>query len=236
MDIQKIKPLVYCFCFFFTTSGLLKAQTKTDIGPANKLPVLVDIDGNDYKVVKIGAQVWMAENLKVTRYRNGDPIPEVRDFTEWMELRSGGYCWYDNDENAFKGKYGAMYNFYAVADKRHLCPAGWHVPTKEEWDILRSFLGGASIAGGKIKEAGTLHWESPNEGATNESGFSARPAGHRDNNAMFSNDGKNGDWWSSTEATEKTAWTCGPSYKHPRFSPAINDVKTMGFAVRCLKD
>lgn len=138
-----------------------------------------DIDGNQYQTVKIGSQVWMKENLKVTRYRNGDPIPRVTVNSEWVDLATGAYCACYNDEGTTAFTYGYLYNWYAVDDRRNLAPAGWHVPTDAEWQILMDYLGGEILAGGKLKETGTSHWASPNTGATNESGFTARPGGIR---------------------------------------------------------
>jgi uncharacterized protein (TIGR02145 family) len=134
-----------------------------------------DIDGNVYRTVTIGTQVWMAEDLKTTHYNDGTPIPYVTDHTEWANLKSGAYCWKwsDNNDESDKNIYGAFYNWYATAEK--LCPVGWHVPTDKDWETLVDFCGGWEIAGGKLKEVGTEHWESPNIGATNEFGFTALP-------------------------------------------------------------
>lgn len=139
---------------------------------------VIDIDGNIYQAVKIGKQLWLAENLKVIHYRNGDPIQHIIDDIQWHNGGFGAYCNYGNDQtNATI--YGCLYNWYAVNDKRNICPSGWHIPTEAEWTVLVNYLGGDSIAGGKMKEAGTIHWESPNTGAINISGFSALPGGGR---------------------------------------------------------
>jgi len=150
-------------------------QTETNIG---KKGLVVDIDGNNYQTVKIGDQVWMAENLKVTHYNNYDPIPNVTDSAQWISLRTGAYCSYDNlAENA--EIYGHLYNAFAIMDQRGLCPAGWHVPSKDEFKILLDTLGGWEIAGGMLKESGWSHWEVPNTGANNRTGFTALPGGNR---------------------------------------------------------
>ena len=122
-------------------SKALKAQT-----------TVTDIDGNVYRTVKIGTQVWMAEKLKTTRYRNGDPIPNVTDNPQWISLKTGALCWYKNDE-ANKATYGSLYNWFAVADSRNIAPVGWHVPSDEEWTTLTTCLGGEFFAGGKLIEA-----------------------------------------------------------------------------------
>ena len=196
-----------------------------------------DIDGNSYKTAKIGDQIWMAENLKVTHYRNGDPIPNL---TDNPHRTTGAYCNYDNDEDNVK-TYGRLYNWYAVGDERGLAPKGWHVPTHEEWTILIDYLGGWKIAGGKMKSTGTIEgddglWESPNEGATNESSFNALPGGesfHSD--GSYDGIGQLTPFWSSTEEDGSEAW-----FRLLGFSSS--DViktkywKNNGYSVRCIKD
>lgn len=140
---------------------------------------LTDINGNVYKIVKIGTQWWMTENLKVTKYRNGDAIPNVTD-TSWASLTTGAFAYYYNNKN-YAQTYGALYNWFAVVDKRGLAPTGWHVPTDAEYITLVKFLGDSAIAGAKAKETGLIHWQKPNEGATNESGFLGLPAGCKNN-------------------------------------------------------
>jgi uncharacterized protein (TIGR02145 family) len=139
---------------------------------------VTDYDGNVYQTVTIGSQVWMKENLKTTHYRNGDAIPNVTDTTSWNHLTMGAYCNYDTNAS-YVPVYGRLYNWYAITDGRNICPLGWHIPSDTEWTTLITYLGGESIAGGKMKEAGTAHWASPNTGATNSSGFTALPAGIR---------------------------------------------------------
>ncbi len=153
-----------------------------------------DIDGNVYKTVTIGTQVWMAEDLKTTKYNDGTPIPYVADDTEWKNLRSDAYCWYNNDESN-KTTYGALYNWYTTNTGK-LCPVGWHVSTNSDWEKLIDYGGGWEIAGGKLKEAGTTHWDAPNIGATNEFGFTALPGGGRGaENGKFSVLGRDLGYW-----------------------------------------
>lgn len=137
----------------------------------------MDIDGNIYHTVIIGNQIWLAEDLKTTKYNDGTPIPLVTGNAGWINLSTPGYCLYDNDITN-RETYGALYNWFALQTGK-LCPTGWHVPSDEEWTVLTDFLGGESIAGGKLKEAGTVHWDTPNLGATNESGFTSLPGGFR---------------------------------------------------------
>jgi uncharacterized protein (TIGR02145 family) len=196
---------------------------------------VTDIDGNVYKTVTIGAQCWMAENLKTTKYRNGDPVPNVTDNTAWAALTTGAYAWFNND-GAYKASYGALYNWYSVADSRNVCPTGWHVASDEEWTTLTTFLGGESVAGGPLKETCFAHWISPNTGATNSTGFTALPGGYRDSNGSFSSIGWGGHWWGSTEKNPFMAWD---RYFRTdvtdidRYSEGFN--KLLGFSVRCLK-
>jgi uncharacterized protein (TIGR02145 family) len=163
---------------------------------------LTDIDGNGYNIVTIGNQTWMKENLKVTKYRNGDLIgtttPATLDITQENNPK---YQWaYDgNESNA--ATYGRLYTLYAVMDNRNICPSGWHVPSNAEWTTLTDYLGGASIAGGKLKETGNAHWASPNTGATNESGFTAIGGGRRLNDGAFIYFSYCGNWWSSSIIT-----------------------------------
>jgi uncharacterized protein (TIGR02145 family) len=145
---------------------------------------VTDIDGNIYKIVNIGDQYWMAENLKVTRYRNGDVIPNVTNNNDWRIQNTGAYCSYGNNASYIE-TYGLLYNWYVVNDSRNIAPEGWHIPTQSEWQTLINYLGGQQIASGKMKEIGTVHWHSPNIGATNESGFTALPGGYRDRNGSF---------------------------------------------------
>lgn len=190
-------------------------------------------DGQSYKIVKIGDQWWMAENLRASIYNNGDPIPNVTDNTVWDNLTSSAYCWYDNNESTYKNPYGALYNWYAVNNAR-LCPVGWHVPTDEEWTILTTFLGGEIDAGGKLKEAGTDHWTNPNDGATNEVGFSALPGGYRTPNFSFGNIGLAGYWWSSSE--DENSWGFSRSMGYDISFVSRNwGLKTIGTSVRCVK-
>ena len=121
--------------------------------------LVIDKDGNIYKIVTVGTQVWMAENLKTTKYSNGDQIPNETDSLQWLNLSGGAYCWYNNMASTFKNNFGALYNWYAVQDSRNLCPTGWHVPSDTEWTILTNYLGGGSAAGGQLKETGTNHWQ-----------------------------------------------------------------------------
>jgi uncharacterized protein (TIGR02145 family) len=195
---------------------------------------VTDFDGNTYNTVNINTQVWMKENLKVTHYNNGNPIENVTDNGAWGALGTGAYSAYNNDANT-SAVYGNMYNFYAVIDSRKICPAGWHVPADWEWNNLLTFLGGASVAGGKLKEAGTAHWTSPNTGATNTSGFTLLPGGLRMTSGSFVQLNGFSYTWTSTDQD-----TYNALYNWIGSSSAANNgnigSKTYGMSVRCIRD
>lgn len=198
---------------------------------------MTDQNGNTYKTITIGTQTWMAENLRVTKYRNGDPIPNVTDNTAWATLTTGAYCSYGNTANKDDiASYGRLYNWYAASDSRNIAPLGWHVPTDAEWTTLTTYLSGATVAGGKMKEAGTTHWTSPNTSATNESGFTALPSGYRGtNDGTFNYLGNYGNWWSSTAYGAANAWFRFMDY-FTAYCCRDDYLKQNGFAVRLVKD
>jgi uncharacterized protein (TIGR02145 family) len=189
-----------------------------------------DIDGNVYHTVKIGTQTWMVEDLKTTRYRNGTVIPNVPDNAVWAALTTGAYCEY---MGANCTTY--LYNWYAV-NTGLLCPTGWHVPTDAEWTVLVNYLGGNYDAGGKLKEAGLSHWNSPNTGATNETGFTALPGGYRSSNTgTYYKAGETGCWWSNSVYDNNNAWyRC--MYHNISSIDRGNNSKRSGYAIRCIKD
>ena len=185
-------------------------------------------------LITIGSQTWTLKNLDVATYRNGDPIPEVQDASTWANLSNGAWCYYSNN-TANGTTYGKLYNWYAVNDPRGLAPNGYHIPTDAEWTTLTTNLGGEQIAGGKKKEAGTLHWLSPNTGATNSSGFAGLPGGSRFYSGDFDGIGASGYWWSSSEGYTGYAWYRSLSYDNGNVNSYGNDER-VGFSVRCLRD
>ena len=227
----------------FVTLNNLSGQTGT----------VIDIEGNSYHTVGIGCQIWMAENLKTTKYTDGTSIPEVIDDNEWSTLAKPAYCIYNNDLNN-KSIYGLIYNWHALDaaanGNRNVCPTGWHVPSDDEWTTLKSYLGeiesgtwsmttsatGEGIAGTKLKETGTTHWTSPNSG-TNETGFKALPGGYRYSDGFCNKIGKIGVWWSST----KLNYGSMDAYANDIYND--NSVlgngtwsRSTGASVRCVKD
>ena len=196
---------------------------------------VTDIDGNVYRTVKIGGCWWTAENLKVIHYRYGDAIPHVTENTEWANLETGAYCAYDNDESN-AGIYGCLYNWYAVKDSRNLAPEGWHVPADWEWQILVDFLEGGSNAGRKLKEAGTAHWDSLNNRATDESGFTALPGGYRlGHDGLFSGINSLAYFWSATEYSSENAFDRNLYSGGSDIYRSFNQTQ-YGFSVRLIRD
>ncbi len=211
------RQLLYLFIFLISVSCSENQQVSSN-------GFVKDIDGNVYKTIKIGKQLWMAENLRVTHYGNGEEIPCLPEDDEW-DNNSGAYCYYNNDTTNIR-KYGLLYNWFAVDDSRNLAPKGWHVPTDSEWQELVEYLGGDAIAGGKMKSTA----------ATNDSGFSALPGGYRYNHGIFDGIGTNPYFWSSTESNGGNAWY---RYLYNNNSMVYRDDsgwKQAGYSVRCVAD
>ncbi|MGV9003052.1 fibrobacter succinogenes major paralogous domain-containing protein [Flavobacterium sp.] len=208
----------------FTTSALLYT-----VGTG-----VTDINGTTYNSVKINNQEWTTKNLNVTKYRNGDVIAQVQNATQWAGLTTGAWCYYSY-QTANGTTYGKLYNWYAVNDPRGLAPTGWHVPTNLELISLIDFLGGATEAGGLLKEDGVSHWESPNTGAVNSSGLKALPAGYCLSNGTFSNLGTKGYWWSADSYNPSSAWCTGLYHDTKTITRAPID-KKQGFSVRIVKN
>jgi len=225
---SKLSVVIAICLLSFWGCGKNPAALQAGIG------TVTDIDGNVYHTVTIGTQVWMAENLKTTRYNDGTAIPFVTDSIAWSHLTTPGYCWFNNDSATYGNTYGALYNWYTVNTGK-LAPTGWHVPTDSEWTVLTSYLGGDSVAGGKLKDTGTTYWQSPNTGATNTSGFTALPAGGRLANGTFFDIGTYSFWWSSTAYDVIYSW-----YRIMLFSAANvssnNFYNTSACSVRCVRD
>ncbi len=204
---------------------------------ASDAVTVTDIDGYTYPTVTIGTQVWMAENLRTTKYSDGTTILLV---TNTSGPSTPAMFWYNNDQATYTAnKYGALYNWYAVSPTtnggKNLCPTGWHVPTDAEWTTLSDYLGGESVAGGKMKTTGTTQWLSPNTEATNSSGFSGLPGGNRISNGTFLNIGNFGFWWSSSEYDTYYAWLRNLRYDYGSVNRTYG-YKEDGLSVRCLRD
>jgi uncharacterized protein (TIGR02145 family) len=191
-----------------------------------------DFDGNRYSAVEIGRMIWLGENLKTTHFSDGSGISNITDNIEWADYNSPAYSWYNNDVTN-KGKYGALYNWFAVRDSKGICPTGWHVPSDIAWTALSQELGGDLVSGGKLKQIGTENWIAPNTGATDEIGFSALPGGSRPSD--FSDLGIFGRWWSSTIDLNFPIWTRTISYNNAQIGRYLLD-PFQGMSVRCIKD
>jgi uncharacterized protein (TIGR02145 family) len=235
---MKIKNRLW-FCLLITLFILSFSCTKEKkvyfiMNPWIPYGSMTDQDGNTYKTILIGTQTWMAENLKTTRLNNGKSIPIITDATSWSNLSTPACCWQNNDPIR-KVTYGVLYNWYTVNTGK-LCPTGWHVPSDEEWTTLTDYVGGANVAGGKLKESGFKHWNSPNTEATNETAFSAFPGGVRlnDSVALFSNLREMGCFW-TTESEDDQAST-RLMYYNSNLIQRLFYHKNCGLSVRCVWD
>lgn len=199
---------------------------------------------NSIQTVTLGNQVWMSKNLDVAFYLNGDSIPQVTDSSVWLKLTTGAWCYYNNDP-ATGAIYGKLYNWYAVNDSRGLAPAGYHIPTDNEWKTMEMSLGmtqeeadkllwRGTDQGSKLKETGTTHWNTPNSDATNVTGFNGLPGGYR-NDGLFGLLGINGIWWTSTENDILSAWDRYLGNANPKVDRGSYS-KTDGYSVRCIKN
>ncbi len=236
LSIATRHPVVDFFSIVLIASLTLLScggDSATNSNPSPTGTTVVDVDGNIYRTVTIGTQVWMAENLKVTRYRNGDAIPHVSNSMDWESSTNGAYCNYDNNANNVS-IFGRLYNYYAAVDSRGIAPTGWHLPSDSDWQVLTDYLGGYQIAGGKMKDASDVYWASPNAGATNSSGFSAQPGGQRFN-GIYQYMGTVACFWSATEESGING-----RYIFIQFDDAgahgDDYPKQSGFSIRCVKD
>lgn len=216
------------FLTIFTTLSCSKSQPE-------KIAV-IDLDGNKYHSVQIGTQTWLVENLKTTKYRNGENIPNLQNLSAWTTTSEGAYCDYNNETKNGE-TYGRLYNWHAVNDIRKIAPEGWHVATDAEWQTLIDYLGGWQIAAGKLKETGFAHWNQPNYEATNESKFTAIGSGLRfPSNGNYLYLKEYGYFWSPS------ASGLGPIfYKISYFTNYIEILdnqftKETGLSIRCVKD
>ena len=187
--------------------------------------------------MKIGYQIWMKKNLDIDRFKNGDKIPMAKTAEEWQraaERKQPAWCYY-NDDVTNGEIYGKLYNWYAVNDLRGICPEGWHIASDNEWLLLTNYLGGLNTAGGKLKATKTNHWQVPNVGATNISGFSALPGGYRDFDGSFYFIGYKGFFWSSTKNNDEYAWGRTLNNSNAGVNRYYYEM-SLGASIRCLKD
>jgi uncharacterized protein (TIGR02145 family) len=217
--------ILYLIISIFLFSGCKKND---DFG------TVTDIDDNVYKYVVIGEQVWMAENLRVTKFNDGTAIKLTENNEEWLNITESAFSWYDNDSSLYGNQYGALYNGYA-AENRRLCPTGWHVPSVNNFLKLIETLGDTLTAGGKLKSVDDLQWHEPNAGANNSSRFSALPAGMRYFEGTFSSASYFTGYWSSIEVNADTSTFISLSYLNSKV--IFNEgSKNLGFSIRCVKN
>jgi uncharacterized protein (TIGR02145 family) len=231
--------------FLMLASSCSKSNDSNN--PTSSGSTVTDIDGNVYHTVAINTQVWMVENLKTTKYRNGDLIGTTTPVNlDYLGQNTPKYQWAVGGNESNVSTYGRLYTWFAATDSRNICPIGWHLPSDSEWTTLTTFLGGENVAGGKLKEIGTIHWKSPNTGATNESGFTALPGDyHWPGDNLFTNDGNCSFYWSSTPSYGgshlNNAWywfryiPFDGSYVN-RSEGGESAAGNSGFSVRCIKD
>lgn len=221
---------------FLIVMAIFLAVTTSCKKDDNTPQTVTDADGNVYHTVTIGTQTWMTENLKTTRYRNGDLIGTTTPATLNISGQTTPkYQWACAGNETNVATYGRFYTWYAVTDSRNLCPEGWHVPTNAEWATLFNYLGGENVAGGKLKEAGLTHWQSPNTGATNQTGFSALPSGYRNMDGGFYYLGYSSFCWSSSESSANKPSCLCIDFNNSKATFG-EDAKYNGFPVRCIKD
>jgi uncharacterized protein (TIGR02145 family) len=247
----------YVKAYAKTLSDIFYGEVKSFTTPDTLPLLIIDIDHNIYYPVKIGDQTWMSDNLKATRYSDGSTIPRVEERLAWFDfsLYTRAYCWYEN-YGAIGATYGALYtwpaamNIYSEIDIKPgkvqgICPDGWHLPDDSEWKQLEMFFGMSQAEadgenwrgekeGGKLKHEGIQYWTSPNTGSTNESGFSALPAGWRDGAGYFRNLGTSARFWSSSKRADY-AWIRQLDYNSSRIFRGTTGLYE-GISVRCIKD
>jgi uncharacterized protein (TIGR02145 family) len=208
----------------------------TSYGESREFTTLVgDADGNSYNPVVIGTQTWLKENLRTTRYNDGTSIPNVTGNAAWAGLTAPAWCWYNNDPG-YKGDYGALYTWYTVKTGK-LCPTGWHVPSDAEWTVLENLAGGLTVAGGKLKETGLLHWSAPNTGAADTYGFAALPGGWREGieggsvGLAFV-----GYWWTSSVVSPDAPYWRTIDWDKEGVGRYYGGDPSFGLSVRCIMD
>ena len=228
--------------FLILLTGCEKSEPKQTQYIKGQTGTVIDIEGNVYKTIEIGTQIWMAENLKTTLLNDSSSILDncshiitVLNDTGYINVLTTGYCWYNNITYTTENHFGVLYNFYAVETEK-LCPTGWHIPSEAEWNTLTDYLGGNSIAGGKLKESSLRNWDIPNKGATNESGFNALPGGRRySSHNTFSGMREFGYWWTSTSKSVGIATMKYMSYDN---TAILDDEfpQTTACSIRCIKN
>jgi len=249
--IEKLSPNTYYYIKpFFTneagttlggeiiikTTSIPPTTYSTAVFPALTFETIQDIDGNSYKTIKIGTQTWMAENLKTTKFSDGTSIPSTSDpLTDISNESAPIYQWSYNNNKELSKNAGLLYTWYAASSLKGVCPTNWHVPREDEWLKMTSYLGGLDNVGYKLKELGSTHWSIANKEVTNETGFTALPAGYRNSNGTFDLINITGYWWTSTQTGAENA-----NHRNLNiYNSGLGNYglfKKSGASIRCIKD
>lgn len=240
MNLTLKNPILWVsllFIFISCNKHNNTTDSSKDDAPCKMGKGVTDIDGNTYTTVIIGSQEWMATDLQVTKYRNGDPISNITDGSQWYKYNQGAWCYYNNDSK-YNNPYGKLYNWYAVTDPRNITPAGWHVPSLAEWNTLIAYLGGVDSAGSKLKSDDPSYWPQGNTDATNSTCFNAYPVGNRNDDAssVFPPIGFGVEIWSTdihTQDGECYLFSVDKDSGHATYGISP---KNDGFPIRCIKD
>ncbi|TNE55128.1 MAG: hypothetical protein EP338_05280 [Bacteroidetes bacterium] len=227
-----------CTFLILCTLFACKKEEEESAGPPVALGTpgsgVQDLDGNKYSTVVIGNQEWMSENLRSAHYANGDTIYSGINVESVESEQSPSYFFYpDNDSSKNLSSYGRLYTYYAASDPRNVCPSGWRLPSKNDWEVLIEYLGGDENGGGKLK--GTAGWNAPNAGADNLSGFNGLPAGFKEVDGAFDQFGRLASWWTSTADTANRIWTYYVKYSYPIVFEGPNE-KKRALSVRCIRN
>ena len=232
--LKNLKPNQVYLVRSFAVRDRDTVYSKTKAFYTHRQDAVRDIDSNYYNTVKIGSQIWLAEDIKTSRLNDGSRIVSLERDSAWGFTKKPAWCWYKNDSMNYSFPRGKLYNWHTVKTGK-LCPAGWHVPSNAEWHLLGNYLGGDSIAGGKLKTTGTIFWRDPNIKASNETGFSAVPGGYRNSSGVFSYSTIFDTWWSMDTVQYEGAdyWYV---YHLTGYLYHEMSYKMFGYSVRCLKD
>ena len=234
-SIHTLSKLLLYGVVFVCFYACKEDETKLNPDYTGQVGQITDIQGNTYKTIGIGSQIWMSENLKTRFFNNNSPIPVIMNDSIWAKLQSPGCCWYNNDSIDYRQVYGTLYNFYAV-ETGLLCPDGWHVPDTFEWSILESYLGGSDIAGGRLKDYNKALWTEPNPCIPNDYQFYALPGGERLNyTGSFFQIRETGFWWTRSLKKDFEAYARTMSHSDKSLGLVLNDTRR-GYSVRCIKN
>jgi uncharacterized protein (TIGR02145 family) len=233
-QLNNLTPATIYFLRAFATTATDTVYGDQVVFYTHKQGAVADIEGNYYNSIVIGTQTWLTEDLKTSLFNNGLPITNAAGTDSWLWRKTPAWCWYSNDSANYSFPRGKLYNWYAVETGK-LCPTGWHVPSNSEWTTLQNFLGGDTIAGGKLKTTGTFFWRSPNARATDQSGFSAIPGGYRSASGKFFYFTIVDNWWSTDIISPDAAYNWHVNHESGRLYHEYS-FKSFGYCVRCLKD